>query len=591
MKQGGKSALLTNSITVYPLFLEDSRMNDCNSNNSIPFIEEWLLFQNEGKLSDSIREEIKQCWLEAQNIGLNGFETPQTIFLNDEQFQSACERSSHLIRIVNYKVEQLFKQLADTMYYPIYLFNQEGILLEKYGENHPQRFFELINIQPSLMADFPFFGYSALSLTLKTNKVQVMIGAEHTCAALHSFSTIAVPIFHPINRECIGVLNLAIDNHASIQSYLAFLISLGMAVEENIRMEYSHANIFKIHEETTNLIDHYVSIISSDGRVVDCNNALREFLAPDPLIGKMAVDVIAKNFDHNYKKFPLYRAIFYAEEALNYEVWTKVRGKKYCFLCDTKIIYDPFDTELYWIIFIFKDITQKKEMELTVLQREKLVSLGTLAAGLAHEIRNPLTTAKGFIQFLSESSTEKEAFTLVQNELNRITQLVNQFVLLSKPDSPQIKPISIYSMLEEFSTFIQPEALLKGIEVYTLLCSTEAYILGDKSQLIQVFINLAQNAFAAIQGIGSLTIKCKDNDSDFVQIQFIDDGTGVEADHLDKILDPFFTTREEGTGLGLPICFQIIEAHHGELRIDSELGVGTIVTIFLPREQRSEVRG
>lgn len=416
-----------------------------------------------------------------------------------------------------------------------------------------------------------------------------MVGAEHTCAAFHSFSTLAAPIFHPINRECIGVISTAIDIDTPVQAHFAFLNALAMAIEECIRMEYSHANIFKIHEETTNLIDHYVSVISSDGRIVDCNTAFREFLAPEVLIGKNALDIIAKHFDHDYKAAPLYRAIYYGKETLNYEVWTRVKGVKYCFLTDTKIIYDPFDPELYWIIFVFKDITEKKEMELSVLQREKLVSLGTLAAGLAHEIRNPLTTAKGFIQFLSESSTEKEAFALVQNELNRITQLVNQFVLLSKPDSPQMKPISVNQLLQEFYTFIQPEALLKGIEVYAHLCNNEVYISGDKNQLTQVFINLSQNAFAAAQHNSNLTIACNDEEPEYVHIQFIDNGSGIEANLLNKIMDPFFSTHEEGTGLGLPICFQIIEAHRGELRIDSEVGKGTTVTIRLPRQQQLKV--
>lgn len=223
--------------------------------------------------------------------------------------------------------------------------------------------------------------------------------------------------------------------------------------------------------------------------------------------------------------------------------------------------------------------------ELQMLQREKMVSLGTLAAGLAHEIRNPLTTAKGFIQLLGENSPDKEAFGLIQNELNRITQLVNQFVLLSKPDSPQMRPLSVNAMLRDFTTFIQPEAMLNGIEILTKLCAPDVTIMADKNQLTQVFINLAQNAFSAMESSRPekrLTIEANIADEKMIEIKFIDTGCGIPIHLLDKIVDPFFTTNEKGTGLGLPICFQIVEAHHGELLIDSEVNIGTTVTIRLP---------
>lgn len=554
-----------------------------NNEKSIPFSEEWLLFQNENRVADHIRNEIKQCWLEARFVGIRGLDHPRILYLSEEQFQSMIKRSKHLLHAVDLKVNRLLSQLRNQIHYPIYLFNEQGILLQMVGNKHPRKFFDLIDVKDGLLAGFPFLGHTALSLSIKTKAAQSMTGAEHYYSAFHSFTTLAAPIFHPINRECIGILATHIEHTEPHQSHHALLITLAMAIEEYLRMEYSHANIFKIHEETTNLIDHYISVVSSDGRIVDCNTALRDFLPNQQLIGSLAIDMITNNFDHDIKTSPMYRALYYGEETSNYEIWTRVRGKRYCFLCDTKLIHDPFDPEFYWIIHMFKDITEKKKMELNVLQREKLVSLGTLAAGLAHEIRNPLTTAKGFIQFLSESSSDKEAFTLIQNELNRITQLVNQFVLLSKPDFPQMKALNVNTMLTDFATFIQPESLLTGVDVVTCLCSPETTIRADKNQLTQVFINLAQNAFVAMKNNGQLIIECDDSDPKVVEIRFCDNGSGISEQDLVKILDPFFTTNEEGTGLGLSICYQIIEAHNGELKIDSEEGVGTTVTLRLPR--------
>lgn len=550
---------------------------------NIPFYEEWLLYQKEDILSSNIREEIKQCWLEAKLFGLNGFDQPRTLILSDEQLNSISDRSKHLIYAVNAKISQTVVQLEKPIKIPICLLNDQGIILQIATDYDKQySFLSAQEARAGLFTGFPFMGHTALSLTLKTKKAQVMVGAEHYYSRLHKFTTLAVPIFHPINNECIGVLATIINCNIDYQAYHALLITLAMSVEETIRMEYSHANIFKIHEETTNLIDHYISVVSSDGRIVDCNTAMSELLKGQSIIGSLAIDIIARNFEHDVESSPLYRAIYYGEETSNKEIWTKFQGKRYCFLCDTKIIYDPFDPEFYWIIFIFKDITQNKEIELNVLQREKLVSLGTLAAGLAHEIRNPLTTAKGFIQFLSESSPDKEAFMLIQSELNRIAQLVNQFVLLSKPDSPQVKVLQVNEIISEFVSFIQPEALLNGITITTELEDSDLSIMADKNQLTQVFINLTQNAFSAMERNGELLIKCVAVDSNCIEIRFIDNGRGIDEDHLVKILDPFFTTHEEGTGLGLSICYQIMRAHNGDIRVESEVGKGTTVTLCLP---------
>ncbi len=554
-----------------------------NNEKSVQFIEEWLLFQNEKQLVDHIRDEIRQCWQEAKFVGISGFDQPRILHLSETQFQSISNRSKHLINAVNMKVDSLTQQLKTHIQFPIYLFNEQGIMLQVAGDKHVNSSFIPIEVKEGLLAGFPFLGHTALSLTIKTKMAQVMVGAEHYYSTFHNLTSIAAPIFHPVNRECIGILATFINHTEPYHSTLALLITLAMAIEEYLRMEYSHANIFKIHEETTNLIDHFISVVSSDGRIVDCNTSLREFLPNQQLIGSLATDMLTNNFDHDLSTSPLYRAIYYCEETSNHELWTRVRGRRYCFLIDTKIIHDPFDPEFYWIIHVFKDITEKKEMELNVLQREKLVSLGTLAAGLAHEIRNPLTTAKGFIQFLSEKSADKESFTLIQNELNRITQLVNQFVLLSKPDSPQIKSLKVNELIHEFATFIQPESLLTGVEVVTSLCNASTTIRADKNQLTQVFINLSQNAFAAMQNNGLLRIECNDADSDFVEIRFCDNGSGINEQDLNKILDPFFTTSEEGTGLGLSICYQIMAAHNGELKIDSEEGIGTTVTLRLPK--------
>lgn len=549
--------------------------------SEIPHYKEWEEFQKYHIESENVREIILQSWREAKALGLNGFDEPRTIVLDEEQMAPILKRSTHLIEIVRKHITNYYERVDQDIDYSIMLYNDQGVLLSHFHgpKGNILPFHDLI---PGLLCGFPFYGHTALSLALKTGKMQYMSGAEHFFSIFHPFSSVAVPIFHPINRTCIGCL-VAIRNEAHLNPALqGMVVALAMSIEEVMRMDYTEANIFKIHEEITNLIDYYILILGSDGRIVDCNRALYDLLPNSKIIGKTAKEFIEEHFDYDFQDSLLYRSIFYAEEATNVEIWAKIHGRKYCFLVDLKIIYDPYDPNFYWIIEVFKDITQKKEMDQHWIQREKMVSLGTLAAGLAHEIRNPLTTAKGFIQLMSQNSPDKEKYYLIQNELERITQLVNQFVLLSKPDSPQMKLFKAHELIDEFAQFIQPEALLKGIEINVYQYDQESYIRADKNQLTQVFLNLSQNAFQAMESGGILLIECERAEDDFLEIRFIDNGIGISEENLAKILDPFFSTKEEGTGLGLPICYQIIHAHHGDLKILSDEGKGTKAIIRLP---------
>lgn len=551
---------------------------------SIPFYQEWQMYQEKGVISNTVRGPIRESWEEAKQLGLKADEPPRIIYLNDSQFEVILEPSRRLIATVNQKIELMTSKIGYDIHYPIFLFNSQGILL--YVANSSSTFCSDV-IKPGLMASFPLLANTAVSQALKTKSSQIVTGAEHYFSKLHPYITLASPIYHPASQECSGVLATIIDHQDAFLSKLALLNCLAMLVEESIRLENAHSRILRIHYETKNLIDHYILVVDSKGTIIDSNEAIENLFPDDELIGRPAMEVFARNFDYDsITSLPLYRAIYFEEECTNQELWVKMRrtGKKLCLLVDSKIIYDPFESGAFWVIHIFKDITEKKLNELQLLQREKMVSLGTLAAGLAHEIRNPLTTAKGFIQLLGENSPNKEAFGLIQNELNRITQLVNQFVLLSKPDSPQMRPISVNTMLRDFTTFIQPEAMLTGIEILTKLCAPDVTIMADKNQLTQVFINLAQNAFSAMDSSSEkrLTIEADIADDQRIEIKFIDTGCGIPVHLLDKIVDPFFTTNEKGTGLGLPICFQIVEAHHGELLIDSEVNIGTTVTIRLP---------
>lgn len=217
------------------------------------------------------------------------------------------------------------------------------------------------------------------------------------------------------------------------------------------------------------------------------------------------------------------------------------------------------------------------------IQEEKLKMVGELAAGLAHEIRNPLTTVKGFLQVASASGYNIEQwYDVIMDEITRVNQLTVEFLQFSKPQESQLKVIPIHECVERVINLMESEAALQGHALeYTYVANRPYYCLMDRDKIVQVLINLLKNAFQAMEKKGRVELTVYP-EQESVYLVVKDTGPGIPKDVLAQIFNPFFTTKEEGTGLGLSICHKIIRDHQGTLAASSELGVGTTFVISLP---------
>jgi len=244
------------------------------------------------------------------------------------------------------------------------------------------------------------------------------------------------------------------------------------------------------------------------------------------------------------------------------------------------------DGALEVIVGIIEDITRIIEREELLSRSEKLTTVGQLAAGVAHEIRNPLTSIKGFLQIIKADGNVSESYTKIMlDELERIESIVNEFLFLAKPQQEikfEVQPLK--PILEQVIGLLQAEANLKGIEIKVVLdeiASTK--VIGNRNHLKQVFINLIKNSMEAILAKGTIVIKGQiDHHQSMIRIQVIDDGPGISKERLKKLGEPFYSTKEKGTGLGLMITRKLVEDHMGTLEFESEVGKGTIVNVQLP---------
>jgi two-component system sensor histidine kinase PilS (NtrC family) len=245
------------------------------------------------------------------------------------------------------------------------------------------------------------------------------------------------------------------------------------------------------------------------------------------------------------------------------------------------------------IILTFQDITRLIEMEEQMRRQERLATVGSLAAGIAHEIRNPLASLRGSIQMLQGEldlkDDNKNLMDIVLRETDRLNTIITEFLAYARPRSDLREHMDIGALLQEtIALFKNSRAFQSGIEIRCDFAPQLA-MTGDPQRLRQVFWNLFINAAQAIRGGGAISISAapdSDDRSDDIVIRISDTGTGIAKEHLESIFDPFFTTKTDGTGLGLAIVYRIMEDHGGSIDVKSEQGKGTIVTLRLPSEEQ-----
>jgi two-component system sporulation sensor kinase A len=234
------------------------------------------------------------------------------------------------------------------------------------------------------------------------------------------------------------------------------------------------------------------------------------------------------------------------------------------------------------ILTIGRDITQQKLAESLLLKKEKLSVLGELAAGIAHEVRNPLTSIKGFIQMMKETKRVEEPYIqIVLDELERINQIISELLVLGKPQISCYKPFPLNEAMAYVINLIWHEAMLNNVTIRLNNNGLNSMIYGDKNQLIQVFINIIKNAIEAMPKGGFVDITISEVEN-YCKICIKDTGVGISKERLAKVGEPFFTLKEKGVGLGLTTSTKIIHEHKGTLKIDSEVGKGTTVHVTLP---------
>lgn len=243
------------------------------------------------------------------------------------------------------------------------------------------------------------------------------------------------------------------------------------------------------------------------------------------------------------------------------------------------VLLNRFYSYIHSLTHVFQELRQK----------EKLAAVGQMASAVGHEVRNPLAALRGFTQLQMEKHPEdRDRYKLMIEEIDRINLIADDLMILSKPRLPVFKSVELNAVIHYVLSIIKEQAASQNIHFETEKLNSLPRVQCDEYMLKQAFINLIKNAMESMNEGGTILISAKMAEDDQVLISIKDEGCGIGEDNLKRIADPFYTTKPDGTGLGLMVTKQIIEEHRAGILFESEVGKGTIVNLTIPIEQPAE---
>jgi PAS domain S-box-containing protein len=386
----------------------------------------------------------------------------------------------------------------------------------------------------------------------------------------------------------IRTFRMSNDQHKKL-SIRAWKIRNGVfSMMREAKEEQELQNLHLQTETILSAVNNCVIMIDNNRKIVLCNNALAETVEMDKkdIIG-MDINEFNNLINFDARELPD-MVLSGSSDNQHFEVsLTTPKGNKKVLMLYMSSIKNVYG-EIIGGINVSNDITAHKKQQEKLMQQEKLALLGQMGAAIVHETRNFLTTIKGRCQLINvlDSSEEVQKHSLkINSEVDEVNKIISEFLFLSKPRQTELTEVSMFDIFQSAKSMVEATSLVKGVDVNVKLSTEERYVLCDEGQLKQVILNICKNAVDAMscKEHKKLVIETGYNENfNEMFIKITDNGKGISSEDLKKIGTPFFTTKGNGTGLGLSVCHNIIKEHKGRIEVTSELGIGTTFTLILP---------
>jgi len=378
-----------------------------------------------------------------------------------------------------------------------------------------------------------------------------------------------------VRRAIISALILLILGSASL--YFLFVIQNYYLINNTLKsLETYTANV-------VNSMPNGLISVDSEGRITTLNQNAAD------LLGLSFPGVKGKFLGEVMKECDMKKTLLPSSDIYEQQMECHLNDGRVIPISTTSSMLKDEEGKIIGKVIILRDLQEIKNLEKKVERSERLASLGRMAAGIAHEIRNPLSSIKGFAQYFRkkfDTGSEDENYALVMtNEVDRLNRFIQDLLSFAKPQEPKFRPVDVIKVMEHTLKLMESDFQEKNINITKNFDEQIPQISADSDMITQALLNIFINANEAMEKDGELIIIVHDNHKESVHISIEDNGKGIAKNDLRKIFDPFFTLKSGGSGLGLAIVYRIVENHHGEIEVKSEPGKGTIFKINLPFKQ------
>ncbi|MGB8001156.1 MAG: ATP-binding protein [Anaerobacillus sp.] len=499
------------------------------------------------------------------------------VLLTEDELAFRLQKYARSISIIQKFMNKLLSFLSDTPTIVVTTDN-EGYVLDSYGDDSFKRMTDTLGVHPGVRFTEAAAGTNAITLALKHKEPIHLVGDDHYHFCFEDVACYSAP-FSYRNGDLIGTISLMTTKEYASQLHLGLLSTAIDTIEREIQVN-----------DQNDQLNLYIQMLMSATPIgiiiTDEKGQIREFNASAENITGKNKSLIGTHINTISVLEPFFERVLTKEQGIeNIELTFSSLEERRCLL-DILPLYDN-QSKLNGAFAQFRDMTSYYQLQDQVVQSEKLSAVGKLGAGFAHEIRNPLTSIIGFTQMLDVHPTQKKYIDIIKAELERMKNLVNQFVMLGKPTISQRKKGDLTALISETVELMKSNAHLHNIEINFCSRMQELMLCMDPSQIKQVLINFIKNSIEAMPNGGQIWIDLQENKSN-ITITIDDEGQGMTEDEVEQLGTPFYSTKGSGLGIGLSICFDIIKAHQGVVSIHSEKDKGTRVRLNLPYQREEE---
>ncbi|QHE51624.1 ATP-binding protein [Pontibacillus sp. HMF3514] len=493
-----------------------------------------------------------------------------------EELEQKKEIFSSVLDVVKHFMQKLIYYMDGTPTLVI-ITDHEGCVLDIYGDPSIKEMVDAIDLRVGVRFIEEEVGTNSVTLALRHEEPIALKGTDHYQQTLSGVACYSAPFTYSDEGGLGGTVStMTLIDYAS-QFHLGLLSSAVDSIERELQLQKQNQQLQLLNQVLINSTPLGIVMTDNHGDVLEYNTAAEE-------ITEVSKESIDDKGIGQVKEIQVYinQVLEHGQKVENQEITLEVIDgpSKECHL-DVFPLYS--EGQIIGAFAQFRDMTQYHELQKQVVESEKLSAIGKLGTGLAHEIRNPLTSIMGLTQLLQENNQQNKYLEIINDELERMASLVNQFVILGKPTDIQRETCDVNKLLTNTVELMKSNTRLQNSSITFHPSQFNLKTQIDPSKIKQVLINFIKNALEAMPDGGEVVVdSALLEETEEVHISIQDNGEGMTEEEVSQLGKLFFTTKESGIGMGLPICFDIVKAHQGRVEYDSQKGQGTCVHLYLP---------